>query len=194
MARQDNIDHSGEPYFVTGRDVGNTQRQVVTGAPVKIYRAASQSFGKDVTVEYVERPNAGGWVPGEDELADIENSAASGFARYAEVYGEEYQDQAMYPIERITGPPSPMEEKRILEAAAADQGLMGRRVQRDPFTRVPENVAEVDRMSESDKLYGKDKIVQETDAVLERMEHVDSGREGVDYKTSKAVPIKIIRS
>jgi len=194
MARREDADYSNEPYFVTGRDAGGVQSKVVTGTPVKIHRAASQSFGKDVTVEYVERPMVGDWVPGERELGGTENSAASGFARYAEMFGEMHGDQAMYPIEGTIGPPSPQEEARILEAASDDQSLMGRRVERDPLTRVPENFAAVDRLPESDKFFGQDKIVPETDAVLERMKDVDRGRERVDYKASKAVPIKIMRS
>lgn len=193
MARREDEDYSSEPYFVTGKDVGGVQREVVRGTSVKIHRAASQSFGKDVTVEYVERPKVDDWIPGEQELKDA-NSAATGFARYAEMYGEIHEDQGMYPIEHVLGAPSPQEEAHILAKASDDQSLMGRRVERDPLTRVPENFAAVDRLPESDKFFGQDKIVPETDAVLERMKDVDRGRERVDYKTSKAVPIKIMRS
>jgi len=195
--RDDDISIADDPFFVTGRGGDRTQTQVVTGAPVKIYRAAgsgsfSQSGGVEVDIEWLERP-ADDWVPNESELADTVGSDMSGFARYAALYGDQHPDQARFPIESSL--PTPEMEKRILEAADANETSPDprRRIHRDPVTQVPENFAAVDRMSESDSFFGKDKVEPETDAVLQRMKHVERTRERVDYKTSKAMPIKVIR-
>lgn len=201
MARVYDDDYSGSSHFVTSRDVGGVKREIVYGAPVKIHRAASQSMGKDVSVEWLDRNAVEDWTPSEKELSGIGNSKASGFARYAELYGDVYEDQGRFPVENIF--PSSggfldslteLERQRIVEAADPSTSLPDprRRIHRDPVSRVPENFAAIDRTSESDRFYGKDKV-SETDVVLERMKHVDRGRERVDYRVSKAVPIKIVR-
>jgi hypothetical protein len=142
-----------------------------------------------VNVEVLDPTTVNDWVPSEGDLRGIKDSKVSGFARYAELYGSLQEDSG------FLGSLSEGEEKRIREAADVDQGLIlrSRRLQRDPVTRVPENFAAIDRTPESDRFFGEDKVEPETVTVLDRMEKVDRGREGVDYKTSKAVPIKMLR-
>jgi len=192
MAREETY---ADGHFVGSRDIGGVQKQIVYGAPVKIHRAASESMGKDVHVEVLDRHSAGDWSLSEQDVAEVANGKPSGFARFAEMYGDTFRDQNRFPIEGTLGTISKAEESRILEAADGKQGLMGvgRRVQRDPVTNIPENIAEIDRMSESNMFFGKDKPEAETTTVLERMKHVDRGREKVDYRTSTAIPIKIMR-
>lgn len=195
MARREDIDNSSDPFFITGRDTGSVQTQMVRGASVKIHRAASESMGKSVSVEFLDPNMVEDWVPDEVQLKGTEGGSMTGFARYAEMYGGQYGDQARFPIEASMGPISDVERKRIIEATDPNASMPDprRRIHRDPDTYIPENVAEVDRLSESDSFFGKDKVEPETDAVLERMKHVDRVKESVDYKTSRAVPIKVIR-
>lgn len=194
MARREELDRSDDPFFVTSRNEGATKTQLVRGAPVKIHRAAgtgsfSQSEGVDTRVEWLDPNSVEDWVPDASELVGAEASGLSGFGRHAQVFGDEYTEQARFPIE------SRLDEKRIIEAADPNAAMPDprRRIKTDPVTRIPENVAEVDRMSESDNFFGADKVVPETDAVLERMKNVDRTRERVDYGASKAMPIKVIR-
>lgn len=192
MART--VDSSNEPFFVTGRDVGNVKTQVVRGAPVKIYRGTggggfSQSEGIDAQIEWLDPNTVEDWVPDDSELVGSERSGMSGFGRHAQMYGDQYEEQARFPIE------SSLNEQRIIEAADPNATMPDprRRIRTDPVTRVPENIAEVDRLPESDSFFGKDKPEAETTTVLDRMQNVDRVRERVDYKASKAVPIKVVR-
>lgn len=188
------VDDSGGPFFITARDEGKVETQIVHGAPVKIHRATgdgtfSQSKGIETQIDWLDPAMVEDWVPDESDLIGTESSGLSGVGRHMELYGDQYKEQARFPIE------ASLDEKRIIEAADPNATMPDprRRIKTDPVTRIPENVAEVDRMAESDNFFGKDKAESETATVLERMQTVDRVRERVDYKNSKAMPIKVIR-
>jgi len=178
-----------DPYFVSARDTGKVKTQIVRDAPQRITRAAAGSRGKDVAVETVSRMGVvDNWI---SDLEVPEGGKESGFAEYVERMGG-LQEGDLYPIEHVADVLSPSEERKIIESRDAASARIAR-VHKDPVSGVPDNWAAMDRLPESDKFFGKDKDISETETAMNRAEQVDRGRERVDYKKSKAVPIKMVR-
>ena len=183
--------NNNEPYFVADRDVGQIKTQLVRNAPVKITRAATGSRGQDTTVEFIEPTrDVYDWAPDDNDIPN--DGKLSGFGAYKDRFGEQQEEDSLYPIDYMTKEAlSPAEERRILLSKDAASERLAR-IHRDPVTRVPENFAAVDRMPESDSFYGNDKTEAETTTTMNRAKDVDRGMERVDYKKSKSVPIKMI--
>jgi hypothetical protein len=180
--------------------VGEGERRVVKNPPLRITRAASQSFGKQTKTEFVEDPdleNWEDWVPGDidrieegDPLRRYAN-VPSKFGMWADRYAQ-VADTRQFPVESMFGELSEEEEKRVLERAS-QRDPFGSRVRRDPVTRIPENVSWADPLSESDKFFGEEKYPRQFERTLNRMEQVDRKQERVDYRSSRAIPIKVVR-
>jgi len=185
------------PYFTSNIPAGKAAQgdpRVVRGATLRITRAAPGSQGKDVQEEligYTDRfIQAENWVT---DLSDTDTGPASGFGKWEDVNGP-IEGQRRFPIDHMLGPLSTAEEKQLL--ATEDRGgslMSAARVTQDPVTRIPDNVAEQDPRSESDVFFGSDKYPRQLDNVMKRYEDVDRTQEQVDYRDSKAMPIKVIR-
>jgi len=158
--------------------------QLVSGAPVKIVKARPGSRGQDTEVTVVNPP-PDDWIP--TDLSIPERGRETGFAEFYRMYKSAYEsDTDTYPVEGML---DESEYKRILEAAEKQTDRF--RVSRDPVTKVPNNWAAIDRQPDSDKFFGDNKE-PETDAALNRIQFIEQPKEKVDYKTSKAVPIKFL--
>ena len=181
---------ANDPYFTNTRDTG-VKTQYVKNAPVRITRAADGSRGKEVKSELIDISDVDDWLPDERDIPD--GGKPSGFAAHAEMHGDlnSYEDE--YPIDRLSRTNAvPLDAKSLMSRDDAARKRVAR-VHIDPVTHVPDNFAAIDRMPESDRFYGKDKEEAETTDAMERAEKVDRTMERVDYKSSKSVPIKMIR-
>ena len=196
MARTLNDDSIVDEASVVGHltaalpQIDRTSTKIVRGATQRIVKAVSGSQGKQVHVVEINPPSLrdnDDWFPADEEVPFT--GPQTGFATYeAERSGQDSLDYERYPIERQLDPIA--EEKRIL--AAADRIAQAERVLQDPKTKLPSNWAATDRLSESDKFYGKDKQEAETTTVMERMKHIDRTKEKVNYDKAKVVPITFI--
>lgn len=186
------------PYFTNtvpaaGASQGRTS--IVRGASQRIIRAVPGSQGKEVRAEVIDYTDqflqAENWV--NNDLDDSGSGPMSGFGKWEKV-NEGIEDQGRFPIDHILGSLSEEEERHIAEAERRGGNLMSEaRVERDPVTRIPSNVAEQDPRAESDKFFGSEKYPRQFDNVMKRYDEVDRGTEQVDYKSSKAIPIKVVR-
>lgn len=187
------------PYFTSNVPIGASQgkTQIVRGASQRITRAVPGSQGKEIRAEVIDYTDE--FIQAEDwvrDLADTGEGPRSGFGKWESNNGELYSSAApgRFPVEHMLGPLSDAEEKQLRTSEDRGSGLMSSaRVSRDPVTRIPENVAEQDPRAESDSFFGSDKYPRQLDNVMKRYDEVDRPREQVDYKDSKAIPIKVIR-
>ncbi len=185
------------PYFTnvpaTRAPSGGTQ--IVRGASQRITRAVPGSQGKDVRAEIIDYTDrflqAENWVT---DLVDTGDGPKSGFGKWENNNADLYGDQRRFPVEHILGPLSAVEEKQLRDTEDRGGDLMSEaRVSRDPVTLIPSNVAEQDTREESDKFFGSDKYPRQFDNVMKRYDDVDRTQEQVDYRDSRAIPIKVIR-
>lgn len=185
------------PYFTNdsmsaGASGGKTK--IVRGASQRITRAVPGSQGKAIQVEEIDYTDqflqAENWV---EDLAGPATGPMSGFGKWEKDYGP-IEDQRRFPVDHMLGPLTEVEEKRILAEESRGSNFMSEaRVTRDPVTRIPDNVAEQDPRAESDAFFGSDKYPRQFDNVMKRYDDVDRTQEQVDYPTSTAMPIKVIR-
>jgi hypothetical protein len=192
---------AGDPYFTNvnlkSRDEGP---KIVRGASQRIIRAVPGSQGQEVreeTIGYAEKAQFEDWLPDDIDQVDAGepgSGTATGFGRWMRTEGS-LQDQRRFSIENTLGPLNPNEERRILDAAPErEQRLMSQaEVSRDEVTRIPDNVSWQDPQAESDRFFGSEKRPRELDRALDRIKDVDQGKEQVDYRKSKAIPIKVLR-
>jgi len=187
------------PYFTSNVPMGASQgkTQIVRGASQRITRAVPGSQGKEIRAEVIDYTEE--FIQAEDWVRDLDDTGAgprSGFGKWESNNAELYDSAApgRFPVEHMLGPLSAVEEKQLRTSEDRGSGLMNSaRVARDPVTRIPDNVAEQDSRSESDTFFGSDKYPRQLDNVMKRYDEVDRTQEKVDYKDSKAMPIKVIR-
>jgi len=189
---------SDDSHFVSAPRVDSRERKVVSNPPMKLTKAASCSFGKTTRAELVEYDPSmeewENWIPNDIDIVDPREPGASiltGFGERTQL-AERTSDSRFFPIEHAFGELTENDRMDILQKAAQGDPL-ARRIRRDPVTRIPENTSWADPTAESDKFYGADKHPKQFDPVLDRMKTVDRGRERVDYRSSKAIPIKVVR-
>jgi len=188
----------GDPYFTNvipgSRDEG--PRKIVRGAAQRIIRAVPGSQGQEVREERIDYVPSDDWLPDDIDRVDPSepgSGVATGFGKWMQTEGSVY-DQGRFPIESSLGSLSPNEERRLLDVTNGERRLMSQaEVKRDEVTRIPDNVSWQDPQAESDKFFGSEKRPRELDQVLDRMKEVDRGKEQVDYRRSKAIPIKVLR-
>lgn len=186
-----------EPYFTNtvpkSRDEG--PQKIVRGASQRIIRAVPGSQGREVREDVIDYAQPDNWLPDDIDRVDPSepgSGVATGFGRWMQIEGSLLQSS--FPARSSFGSLSPNEEHRILEVTEREQQLMSEaEVKRDEVTRIPDNVSWQDPQAESDKFFGGEKRPRELAQVLDRMKEVDRGREQVDYRKSKAIPIKILR-
>lgn len=185
------------PYFTNnvpavGAPQGGTR--IVRGASQRITRAVPGSQGKNIQVEeidYTDRyTQAENWV---EDLSYERGGPTTGYGRWEKV-NEGLEDQRRFPVDHMLGSLSNVEEKQILasEGRIRDNTVEAR-VTIDPVTRIPDNVAEQDPRAESDAFFGSDKYPRQLDNVMKRYDEVDRPQEKVDYPSSTAIPIRVIR-
>jgi hypothetical protein len=185
------------PYFTNNIPEARAMQgepKVVRGASLRITRATPGSQGKDVREEIIDYTNrftqAEDWV---GNLSGTDEGPASGFGRWEDTYSET-ESLGRFPIDHMLGSLSDAEEKQLLQSEGRGGNLMSKaRVTRDPVTLIPDNIAEQDPRAESDAFFGSDKYPRQLENVMKRYDDVDRMQEQVDYKDSKAMPIKIIR-
>jgi len=189
---------ASDPYFTNiSPNVRNEGPQkIVRGASQRIIRAVPGSQGREQYEDVIDYTKPNDWLS--DDIGQVDPSdpgagVATGFGKWMQTEGSIY-DQRSFPVEHVLRAPNPVEERHILAAAAGDSRLMSQaEVKRDPLTRIPDNVAWQDPQAESDRFFGGEKYPRQLDRTLDRMREVDRGPERVDYKKSKAIPIKFIR-
>lgn len=185
------------PYFTNNASAARASRggtKIVRGATQRITRAVPGSQGKNIQVEEIDYTNQ--YIQAENWMRDLGGESVgpmSGFGRWEKV-NEGIEDQRRFPVDHMLGPLSDAEEKQLLasESRSRDNSVEAR-ITRDPVTRIPDNVAEQDPRAESDAFFGSDKYPRQFDNVMKRYDEVDRPQEKVDYPTSKAIPIKVIR-
>lgn len=187
------------PYFTNNTPMGASKgkTQIVRGASQRITRAVPGSQGKEIRAEVIDYTEE--FIQAEDwvrDLTDTGEGPRSGFGKWESNNAALYDSAApgRFPVEHMLGPLSASEEKQLRTSEDRGGGLMGTaRVERDPVTRIPDNVAEQDPRAESDAFFGSEKYPRQFDNVMKRYDEVDRTQEKVDYKDSKAIPIKVIR-
>lgn len=188
----------GDPYFTNVNKESRNEgpRKIVRGASQRIIRAVPGSQGQEVREEIIDYDRPDDWL--DDDIDQVDPSepgsgVATGFGKWMKTEGS-LLDQRRFPIENTSGSLSPDEERRLLDITNGEQRLMSEaEVRRDDVTRIPDNVSWQDPQAESDKFFGSEKRPRELDRVLDRMKEVDRGKEQVDYRKSRAIPIKVLR-
>jgi len=191
---------AGDPYFTNvPKSRGDGPQKIVQGASQRIIRAVPGSQGQEVSeerIDYVQKEQYEDWLPDDIDRVSSDtpgSGVATGFGRWMQTEGS-FRDQRHFPIENAFRPLDPNEESRLLAGTKNEQRLMSEaEVSRDEVTRIPDNVSWQDPQAESDKFFGSEKRPRELDQVLDRMKEVDRGKEQVDYRRSKAIPIKVLR-
>lgn len=182
------------PYFTNNIPASPGETKIVRGASQRITRAVPGSQGKEVRVERVDYTDR--FLQAEDWVEDLGGPATgpqSGFGKWESVNAE-IEDQRRLPVDHMLGPLTDVEKKQLLASEGRGGSLMNEaRVTRDPVTLIPENVAEQDPRAESDVFFGSDKYPRQFGNVMKRYDGVDRTQEQVDYRDSKAIPIKVIR-